>query len=96
MISPSLAVVYTGDFFLMNQFHMLNINTQSRNCISIRTVNTSLKTLQGTNSYWQLGQGHVEDRSVPSLADGALQMGTVRQLSGGGGHSAVVSGECGS
>nr|XP_029506631.1 secretion-regulating guanine nucleotide exchange factor isoform X2 [Oncorhynchus nerka] len=45
----------------------------------------------GTNSYWQLGQGHVEDLSVPRLADGALQMGPVRQLSGGGGHSAVVS-----
>ncbi|XP_036817040.1 secretion-regulating guanine nucleotide exchange factor isoform X1 [Oncorhynchus mykiss] len=45
----------------------------------------------GTNSYWQLGQGHVEDLSVPRLADGALQMGTVRQLSGGGGYSAVVS-----
>uniref|UniRef100_A0A4W5PH68 Secretion regulating guanine nucleotide exchange factor n=1 Tax=Hucho hucho TaxID=62062 RepID=A0A4W5PH68_9TELE len=68
---------------------MLNMK-HGRNCMSIPP-----ETLQGTNSYWQLGQGHVEDLSVPRPADGALHMGPLRQLTGGGGHSAVLSGECG-
>uniref|UniRef100_A0A4W5PMC0 Secretion regulating guanine nucleotide exchange factor n=1 Tax=Hucho hucho TaxID=62062 RepID=A0A4W5PMC0_9TELE len=59
-------------------------------------MDTSLQTelcvyTWGTNSYWQLGQGHVEDLSVPRPADGALHMGPLRQLTGGGGHSAVLS-----
>uniref|UniRef100_A0A8K9XKN9 RCC1-like domain-containing protein n=1 Tax=Oncorhynchus mykiss TaxID=8022 RepID=A0A8K9XKN9_ONCMY len=68
---------------------MLNMNTVGT--ASQFALSIPPETLQGTNSYWQLGQGHVEDLSVPRLADGALQMGTVRQLSGGGGYSAVVS-----
>jgi hypothetical protein len=73
---------------------MLNMNTVGT--ASQFALSIPPETLQGTNSYWQLGQGHVEDLSVPRRADGALQMGAVRQLSGGGGHSAVVSGACGS
>ncbi|XP_062318597.1 secretion-regulating guanine nucleotide exchange factor isoform X2 [Osmerus eperlanus] len=46
----------------------------------------------GANSYGQLGQGHVEDLSVPKLVVDDLQLsGTVQGLSGGGGHSALVS-----
>ncbi|XP_041705751.1 secretion-regulating guanine nucleotide exchange factor [Coregonus clupeaformis] len=47
----------------------------------------------GANSYGQLGLGNVEDLSVPKLALNTLQTGAVRLLSGGGGHSAVVSEE---
>uniref|UniRef100_A0A3Q3QAZ2 RCC1-like domain-containing protein n=2 Tax=Monopterus albus TaxID=43700 RepID=A0A3Q3QAZ2_MONAL len=46
----------------------------------------------GANSYGQLGLGHVEDQSVPQLCDlTALQNKAVRTLSGGGGHSVVVT-----
>ncbi|KAM4573325.1 secretion-regulating guanine nucleotide exchange factor [Odontesthes bonariensis] len=47
----------------------------------------------GANSYGQLGQGHVEDQSVPRLCDSAaLQHNkAVRTVSGGGGHSVVVT-----
>ncbi|XP_029010060.1 secretion-regulating guanine nucleotide exchange factor isoform X2 [Betta splendens] len=46
----------------------------------------------GANSYGQLGQGHVEDQPVPQLSDAAaLPHCAVRTLSGGGGHSVVVT-----
>uniref|UniRef100_A0A1A8PM61 Secretion regulating guanine nucleotide exchange factor n=1 Tax=Nothobranchius rachovii TaxID=451742 RepID=A0A1A8PM61_9TELE len=46
----------------------------------------------GANSYGQLGQGHVEDKCVPRLSDSSvLQNRAVRTLSGGGGHSVVIS-----
>uniref|UniRef100_A0A671U1S8 Secretion regulating guanine nucleotide exchange factor n=1 Tax=Sparus aurata TaxID=8175 RepID=A0A671U1S8_SPAAU len=46
----------------------------------------------GANSYGQLGQGHVEDQSDPRLSDTApLQNKAVRAVSGGGGHSVVVT-----
>ncbi|XP_034541000.1 LOW QUALITY PROTEIN: secretion-regulating guanine nucleotide exchange factor [Notolabrus celidotus] len=47
----------------------------------------------GANSYGQLGQGHVEDQSSPRLSDtgSALQKTAVRAVSGGGGHSVVVT-----
>ncbi|XP_072242096.1 secretion-regulating guanine nucleotide exchange factor [Leuresthes tenuis] len=46
----------------------------------------------GANSYGQLGQGHVEDQSVPRLCDStALQNKAVRTVSGGGGHSVVIT-----
>ncbi|XP_070764017.1 secretion-regulating guanine nucleotide exchange factor [Enoplosus armatus] len=46
----------------------------------------------GANSYGQLGQGHVEDQSDPRLSDtAALQNKAVRALSGGGGHSVVIT-----
>nr|XP_046250420.1 secretion-regulating guanine nucleotide exchange factor [Scatophagus argus] len=46
----------------------------------------------GANSYGQLGQGDVEDRSDPRLSDTtALQNKPVRALSGGGGHTVVVT-----
>ncbi|XP_012994204.3 secretion-regulating guanine nucleotide exchange factor isoform X2 [Esox lucius] len=51
----------------------------------------------GANSYGQLGHGHVEDLSLPRLADDGVrqtrQTRAVRLLSGGGGHSTVVSEE---
>ncbi|XP_033823565.1 secretion-regulating guanine nucleotide exchange factor [Periophthalmus magnuspinnatus] len=47
----------------------------------------------GANSYGQLGQGHVEDQSLPQPAETtAFQVQSVRTLSGGGGHSVVVTG----
>ncbi|GAA6221452.1 secretion-regulating guanine nucleotide exchange factor isoform X1 [Lates japonicus] len=47
----------------------------------------------GANSYGQLGQGHVEDQSVPRLSDTvALQSRVVRTVSGGGGHSVFITG----
>ncbi|XP_078139294.1 secretion-regulating guanine nucleotide exchange factor isoform X2 [Centroberyx gerrardi] len=46
----------------------------------------------GANSYGQLGQGHVEDLSVPGLSDtAALHDTAVRVVSGGGGHSVAVT-----
>ncbi|KAL0968819.1 hypothetical protein UPYG_G00272290 [Umbra pygmaea] len=51
----------------------------------------------GANTYGQLGQGHGEDLSAPSVlgdrAQRALSTGAVRLLTGGGGHSALVSDE---
>ncbi|XP_055011635.1 secretion-regulating guanine nucleotide exchange factor isoform X2 [Boleophthalmus pectinirostris] len=47
----------------------------------------------GANSYGQLGQGHVEDQSLPQPAPTtAFQVQAARTLSGGGGHSMVVTG----
>ncbi|XP_026166861.1 secretion-regulating guanine nucleotide exchange factor [Mastacembelus armatus] len=46
----------------------------------------------GANTYGQLGQGHAEDQSVPRLCDtAALRNRAVRILSGGGGHSVIVT-----
>ncbi|KAF7658618.1 hypothetical protein LDENG_00009940 [Lucifuga dentata] len=46
----------------------------------------------GANSYGQLGQGHVEDQSVPQTSTvAALQNRTVRAVSGGGGHSVMLT-----
>nr|XP_020514829.1 secretion-regulating guanine nucleotide exchange factor isoform X2 [Labrus bergylta] len=49
----------------------------------------------GANSYGQLGQGHVEDQSAPRLADITPLQNTavraVRAVSGGGGHSVVIT-----
>ncbi|XP_041794330.1 secretion-regulating guanine nucleotide exchange factor [Chelmon rostratus] len=46
----------------------------------------------GANSYGQLGQGDAEDQSDPRLSDtAALQNKVVRGLSGGGGHSVVIT-----
>ncbi|XP_029952653.1 secretion-regulating guanine nucleotide exchange factor isoform X2 [Salarias fasciatus] len=46
----------------------------------------------GANSYGQLGQGDVEDQSVPRLSDSsALQNRAVRTVSGGGGHTVVIT-----
>lgn len=51
-------------------------------------------TRQGANSYGQLGQGDVEDRSDPRLCDtAAFKHKALRAVSGGGGHTAVVSGK---
>ncbi|XP_041652674.1 secretion-regulating guanine nucleotide exchange factor [Cheilinus undulatus] len=46
----------------------------------------------GANSYGQLGLGHVEDQSVPRLADTTpLQNKAARAVRGGGGHSVVIT-----
>ncbi|XP_068168540.1 secretion-regulating guanine nucleotide exchange factor [Antennarius striatus] len=46
----------------------------------------------GANSYGQLGQGNEVDHSVPRPADtAALQKKEVRNVTGGGGHSVVIS-----
>ncbi|TWW75985.1 Secretion-regulating guanine nucleotide exchange factor [Takifugu flavidus] len=47
---------------------------------------------QGANSYGQLGHGGVEDRPVPGLCDAAaLKDKAVRVVTGGGGHTAVIT-----
>lgn len=49
---------------------------------------------QGANSYGQLGHGDVEDRSAPRLCDtAALKDRAVRVVTGGGGHTAVITGK---
>ncbi|KAA0724600.1 Secretion-regulating guanine nucleotide exchange factor [Triplophysa tibetana] len=45
----------------------------------------------GANSYGQLGHGHAEDEAEPQRADGGLQPERIRVLTGGGGHSAVIT-----
>ncbi|CAN9499395.1 unnamed protein product [Ophioblennius macclurei] len=46
----------------------------------------------GANSYGQLGQGDVDDQLVPRLSDcSALQNRAVRTVSGGGGHTVVIT-----
>lgn len=51
---------------------------------------------QGANSYGQLGHGGVEDRSVPRLCNpAALKDKVVRVVTGGGGHTAVITGKTG-
>ncbi|XP_030646394.1 secretion-regulating guanine nucleotide exchange factor [Chanos chanos] len=45
----------------------------------------------GANSYGQLGQGHSEDLSEPREAEGALQRDKVRYVTGGGGHTALIT-----
>lgn len=49
---------------------------------------------QGANSYGQLGHGGVEDRPVPRLC-GPAELGdrALRVVTGGGGHTAVITGE---
>uniref|UniRef100_A0A672NLZ5 RCC1-like domain-containing protein n=1 Tax=Sinocyclocheilus grahami TaxID=75366 RepID=A0A672NLZ5_SINGR len=44
-----------------------------------------------SNSYGQLGQGHREDQAEPRRADGGLQAEHTRCMTGGGGHSAVIT-----
>lgn len=47
---------------------------------------------QGANSYGQLGLGHKEDvLSAQQLSD-FCKSGCIKQITGGGGHSAVVTG----
>lgn len=49
---------------------------------------------QGANSYGQLGHGDAEDRPAPRLCDTAgLGHKAVRVVTGGGGHTAVVTGK---
>uniref|UniRef100_A0A8C1LJA0 Secretion regulating guanine nucleotide exchange factor n=1 Tax=Cyprinus carpio TaxID=7962 RepID=A0A8C1LJA0_CYPCA len=45
----------------------------------------------GANSHGQLGQGHAEDQAEPRRADGGLQAEQIRWVTGGGGHSAVIT-----
>ncbi|XP_037695224.1 secretion-regulating guanine nucleotide exchange factor isoform X2 [Choloepus didactylus] len=45
----------------------------------------------GANSYGQLGLGHKEDVLLPQQLNDFCQPGCVRRITGGGGHSAVVT-----
>ncbi|KAI5945337.1 Secretion-regulating guanine nucleotide exchange factor [Manis javanica] len=45
----------------------------------------------GANSYGQLGLGHKEDVLFPQQLDDFCKPGCVRRITGGGGHSAVVT-----
>lgn len=50
--------------------------------------------LKGANSYGQLGLGHKEDVLVPqSLKDVSCKRQDIRSITGGGGHSAVITGK---
>lgn len=44
----------------------------------------------GANSYGQLGKGHAEDEAEPRRAEG-LQTEQIRCITGGGGHTAVIT-----
>lgn len=45
----------------------------------------------GANSYGQLGLGHKEDMLLPQQVNDFCKPGRVRRITGGGGHSAVVT-----
>ncbi|XP_051975803.1 secretion-regulating guanine nucleotide exchange factor isoform X1 [Xyrauchen texanus] len=45
----------------------------------------------GANSYGQLGQGHTEDQAEPRSAEGGQPTGQIRCITGGGGHSALIT-----
>lgn len=50
--------------------------------------------LKGANSYGQLGLGHKEDVLVPqSLKDVSGKCQDIESITGGGGHSAVITGK---
>lgn len=49
--------------------------------------------LQGANSYGQLGQGHAQDQAEPQCVDYGEQSQKSRYITGGGGHSALLTGE---
>ncbi|KTF71264.1 hypothetical protein cypCar_00050037 [Cyprinus carpio] len=63
--------------------------------VKMCTVHVVSKNLdfasQGANSHGQLGQGHAEDQAEPRRADGGLQAEQIRWVTGGGGHSAVIT-----
>lgn len=51
------------------------------------------KSMQGANSYGQLGLGHKEDVLVPQLLkDVSCKCQDIKSIAGGGGHSAVITG----
>lgn len=55
---------------------------------------TSLSFLQGANSYGQLGLGHTEDILLPqALTWFFCDEGNIKNITGGGGHSAVLTGK---
>ena len=71
----------------------------SRNCqLAIEVVKSifivCLFIPQGANSYGQLGSGHKEDTLLPSrcLLPAGVDIGKLRQVTGGGGHSALLTG----
>lgn len=50
--------------------------------------------LKGANSYGQLGLGHKEDVLVPqSLKDVSCKCQDIKSITGGGGHSALITGK---
>ncbi|XP_068255272.1 secretion-regulating guanine nucleotide exchange factor isoform X5 [Nyctibius grandis] len=56
-------------------------------------LSKTLLFLQGANSYGQLGLGHKEDVLVPqSLKDVSCKCQDIKSITGGGGHSAVITG----
>ncbi|XP_068541248.1 secretion-regulating guanine nucleotide exchange factor-like isoform X10 [Anas acuta] len=54
---------------------------------------SSISGLKGANSYGQLGVGHKEDVLIPqSLKDVSCKCEDIKSITGGGGHSAVITG----
>jgi alpha-tubulin suppressor-like RCC1 family protein len=46
--------------------------------------------LQGANSYGQLASGHCEDTFKPEEVQ--IELGNIRSISGGGGHTLIILG----
>lgn len=56
-------------------------------------INKSTLNLQGANSYGQLGLGNKEDALVPQVVkEFPSNQKNIRNITGGGGHSAIVTG----
>ena len=53
---------------------------------------TPLGFFQGANSYGQLSQGHKDDKLSPGVASVKLNV-PVSCITGGGGHSILITGE---
>ncbi|XP_017562150.1 secretion-regulating guanine nucleotide exchange factor isoform X1 [Pygocentrus nattereri] len=45
----------------------------------------------GANSFGQLGQGHAEDQAEPQCVDDGQERQRLRAITGGGGHSALIT-----
>ena len=59
-------------------------------CVLVFTVLcVVIFTLQGANSYGQLGVGHTDDKLLPVRVE--LESCEVKQISGGGGHTIVLT-----
>ncbi|XP_036432335.1 secretion-regulating guanine nucleotide exchange factor isoform X2 [Colossoma macropomum] len=50
-----------------------------------------MRLVHGANSFGQLGQGHAEDQAEPQRVDGAQEQTRLRAITGGGGHSALIT-----
>ncbi|XP_046540985.1 secretion-regulating guanine nucleotide exchange factor isoform X2 [Equus quagga] len=59
--------------------------------VRVSLLGWNVSVLRGANSYGQLGLGHKEDVLLPQQLNDFCKPGCVRRITGGGGHSAVVT-----